>query len=147
MNAIKHANSPALLQTLSSSLSIVRFYYPEARPCLSPWRDDPQTQLWNEIDTIDMSFAFPGWRPSLQCRSLLMQLRVKNHLNDQTPNLLGVLLRGMTFDGERWRIATIGKWAPTGPHLPTTTQIAKLKQICRELFTLYEGRKTFEVPE
>jgi len=29
-------------------------------------------------------------------------------------------MRGMTFEGERWRLATVGDWLPAGPHLPLT---------------------------
>ena len=51
--------------------------------------------------------------------------------------LLGVLMRGMTYYGERWRLATVGSWAPEGPHLPQPQLVDHLRQICRDLFDLF----------
>jgi len=48
-------------------------------------------------------------------------------------------MRGMTYDGERWRLATVGDWQPVGPHLPQPEQTQQLKQICRELFDLFQS--------
>jgi len=42
--------------------------------------------------------------------------------------LLGVLIRGMTYDGERWRLATVGDWSLEGSHLPQAEQAAQLRQ-------------------
>ena len=51
-----------------------------------------------------------------------------------TAALAVVLMRGMTYDGERWRLATVGEWLLEGPHLPQQQQVKQLQQICRELF-------------
>ena len=48
-------------------------------------------------------------------------------------------MRGMTYDGERWRLATVGSWVPEGAHLPQTAQVDRLRQICRDLFDLFSG--------
>ena len=47
-------------------------------------------------------------------------------------------MRGMTFDGERWRLATMGDWLPAGPYLPQPDQVEQLQLICRELFEVFE---------
>ncbi len=138
MNAAEQVNSVAFAHALASSITLVRQQFPSAFVNLSPWRDDPETRRWCQEETMDLAFHFPGWSPKLQCRSLLLQL-IMNQTGDTTtlPHLLGVLIRGMTFDGERWRLATLGDWQPTGQHLPAPGQIDQLHSICRDLFALF----------
>lgn len=134
-------NSVALVQALASAVTLVKQRFPAARANLSPWRDDPQTRDWLEEETLDLSFHFPGWSPRLECRSLLLQLRLKRPATSHSqtaPELLGVLMRGMTFDGERWRMATMGDWQPEGSHLPQWEQVRQLREICRDLFVLFD---------
>ncbi len=134
-------NSVALVQALASAVTLVKQRFPAARANLSPWRDDPQTRDWLEEETLDLSFHFPGWSPRLECRSLLLQLRLKRPATSHSqtaPELLGVLMRGMTFDGERWRMATMGDWQPEGSHLPQGEQVRQLREICRDLFVLFD---------
>ena len=141
VNAAAAVNSVALAQTLASSVTLVRRQFPAAQPNLSPWRDDPSTRHWDEAATLDLAFDFPGWSPRLQCRSLLLQLRLNSDtegMASSSPYLLGVVMRGMTFDGERWRLATLGDWLPAGPHLPQPDQVEQLQLICRELFEVFE---------
>ena len=105
-----------------------------------PWRDDPETRLWHQPETLDIAFYFPGWSPRLQCRSLLMQLSLSGDPHDNMRHLIGILIRGMTYDGERWRLATIGDWQPAGSHLPEIHQIRELHQMCREMFSLFPSQ-------
>ncbi len=137
MNAAEKTQNLAFVQALASSITLVREYFPETTPTLTPWRDDPETRRWFEAETVDFAFHFPGWSPKMECRSLLVQLRIGNLQGEATPHLLGVLMRGMTFDGERWRLATVGDWAPTGRYLPQPAKTAQLHQICRDLFALF----------
>ena len=141
MNAAAAVHSVALAQALASSITLVRRQFPAAQPNLSPWRDDPHTRHWDEAATLDLAFHFPGWSPRLQCRSLLLQLRFMSEMCDMDlscPTLLGIVVRGMTFDGERWRLATLGDWLPAGPHLPQRDQVEQLQLICREMFEVFE---------
>ena len=137
MNATEHLHSLAFAHALASSVTLVRQHFPEATANLTPWRDDPETRRWSEQETIDIAFDFPGWSPRLQCRSLLIQLRISNDALADRPHLLGVLMRGMTFEGERWRLATLGDWQPTGSYLPQSDQMIRLHEICRGLFALF----------
>ena len=140
LNAGEAVDSVALAQALASAVTLVRQRFPAARVNLSPWRDDPQTRRWQETETLDLAFHFPGWSPRLECRSLLMQLRLKPGSDADArnaPALLGVLMRGMTYDGERWRLATMGEWEPEGSHLPQPEQVQQLRGICRDLFDLF----------
>ena len=137
MNAANQVKSVVFASTLASIGTLVRNYFPAAALNLSPWRDDPQTRVWVGDETIDLAFHFPGWSPKLQCRSLLIQLRDSKDTQCSLPQLLGVLIRGMTFDGERWRLATIGDWEPMGSHLPNSLEIKQLQSICRDLCELF----------
>ena len=141
MNAAAAVNSVALVQALASSITLVRRQFPAAQPNLIPWRDDPHTRFWDQAASLDLAFYFPGWSPKLQCRSLLLQLQLDvdpEAMPSFCPSLLGVVMRGMTFEGERWRLATVGDWLPAGPHPPQCDQVEQLQLICRELFELFE---------
>ena len=141
VNAGEAVDSVQLAQTLASAVTLVRDRFPAASVNLNPWRDDPQTRLWQEDQTLDLAFHFPGWSPRLECRSLLLQLRLQPRSveagSSSVPNLLGVVMRGMTYDGERWRLVTMGDWQPEGPHLPQPEQVQQLRGICRDLFDLF----------
>lgn len=132
MNAAEAVDSVALAQALASAVTLVRHQFPAATANLSPWRDDPLTRRWSEEETLDLAFHFPGWSPRLQCRSLLLQLRL-----NRNRALLGVLMRGMTYEGERWRLVTVGDWQPSGRHLPQPDRVHQLQQICRDLHNLF----------
>ena len=112
LNAGESVASVHQMKTLASVVTLVRHHFPEAQVNLAPWQDDPQTRLWSEPESLDLAFHFPGWTPRLQCRSLLFQLRVQPRAEAHDLKLLGVLIRGMTYDGERWRLATVGSWNP-----------------------------------
>ena len=142
LNAGESVASVDQMQTLASVGTLVRHHFPAAQVNLAPWQDDPQTRRWSESESLDLAFHFPGWTPRLQCRSLLLQLRVQPRDESHDLHLLGVLIRGMTFDGERWRLATVGSWDPEGPHLPQPETVDQLRQICRELFDLFSDSET-----
>lgn len=144
MNAAEQARNLELAQAIASVATLFRRRFPDARANLRPWREDPQTEAFAERDSVDLSFHFPGWSPRTQCRSLLLQLRLEQPPVAQAagstarrPRLLGVILRGLTYESERWRMATVGDWRPTGPHRPAPTVEEELLQFCRELFDLF----------
>ena len=140
VNAGESVRSVAQVRAVASIVTLVREQFPAAQPNLRPWLDDAQTRQWDEPESLDLSFHFPGWSPRLQCRSLLLQLRFQNNESDEGLKLLGVLVRGMTYDGERWRFATVGDWSLEGYHLPKTEQGAQLRQMCRDLFLLFDPK-------
>lgn len=143
MNAAEQARSPELAQAIASAATLFRRRFPDARPNLHPWREDPQTRAFADRESVDLSFHFPGWSPRNQCRSLLVQLRLEQAPAPNgggargRPRLLGVILRGLTYESERWRLATVGDWRPTGTHLPCGPVEASLQEFCRELFDLF----------
>jgi len=140
MNAADLARSPEMARAIASAAALFRLHFPDARANLTPWRDDPVTREFQEEESVDLAFHFPGWSPRLQCRSLLIQLRLREPPSQAgpggTPRLLGVLISGMTFQGEQWRLATVGDWQPRGPQPPQPEVARTLQQICRELFDL-----------
>jgi hypothetical protein len=137
LNAGETVRSVEQVQALASAITLVRRHFPAATPNLRPWRDDAQTRQWSEPESIDLAFHFPGWSPRLQCRSLLIQLRLSSDDQERQGHLLGVLMRGMTYEGERWRLATVGDWQPAGSHLPQPDQVKQLREICQDLFELF----------
>ena len=139
MNASDQAQSLDLAQAIASVAALFRGHFPDARANLSPWRDDPLTREFAQAESLDLSFHFPGWSPRLECRSLLVQLQLESAPAGGRPRLLGVLIRGLTYESERWRLATMGDWQPSGSHLPHPAVTKALQQFCRELFGLFPG--------
>jgi len=141
MNAADQARTLQLAQAIASAASLFREQFPDARANLNPWRDDPQTRAFGEAETVDLSFHFPGWSPRIQCRSVLVQLRLAEPPGGATcsgrPPLLGVTLRGLTYAGERWSLATVGDWRASGPHPPSPVVEDRLRVFCRQLFELF----------
>ena len=137
LNAAEQVENIDYVEVLASSGNLLKNYFPGASIDFSPWREDPNTRLWYEDDSLDLAILFPGWSPKLQCRSLLIQLRVLKNQSKESPCLLGVILRGVTFHGERWRLATIGDWELTGSHLPHSSAMELLQSLCRDLFALF----------
>jgi hypothetical protein len=139
MNASDQAQSLEVAQAIASVAALFRGHFPDARANLSPWRDDPLTRAFAQEESLDLSFHFPGWSPRLECRSLLVQLQLESAPAGGRPRLLGVLIRGLTYESERWRLATMGDWQPSGTHRPHPAVTEALQQFCRDLFGLFPG--------
>jgi len=139
MNASDQAQSLDVVQAIASVAALFRGHFPDARANLSPWRDDPLTREFAQAESLDRSFHFPGWSPRLECRSLLVQLQLESAPSGGRPRLLGVLIRGLTYESERWRLATMGDWQSSGTHRPHPAVTEALQQFCRELFGLFPG--------
>lgn len=139
MNASDQAQSLDAAQAIASVAALFRGHFPDARANLSPWRDDPLTREFAQAESLDLSFHFPGWSPRLECRSLLVQLQLESAPAGGRPRLLGVLIRGLTYESERWRLATMGDWQPSGTHRPHPAVTEALQQFCRELYGLFPG--------
>ena len=147
MNAAEQARSVDLAQAIAAAAALVRSHFPAARANLTPWRDDPYTRAWAEAESVDLSFHFPGWNPRNQCRSMLVQLRLERSPRPSggahaeaaasRPRLLGVTIRGLTYESERWRLASVGDWQPTGSHLPQGVVVDALHTFIRGLFELF----------
>jgi hypothetical protein len=149
MNAADQARSLELAKTIASAAALFRAHFPDARANLTPWRDDALTRAFAEQESLDLSFHLPGWSPRSQCRSFLVQLRLDGapgRSRPERPRLLGVTIRGLTYESERWRLATVGDWQPSGSHLPQVEVAQKLQQFSRQLFDLFSGAERGDQP-
>ena len=133
MNASSNVRNLDIANKIASTATLFRKYFPDAIVNFSPWDNIRESEL---LDTIDFSFQFPGWSPCIECRAILLQLRVEE-LDNDVPKLLGVVMKGMILPKERWRVATIGEWEMTGTHLPQQAQIDNLFLVCKELYKLF----------
>jgi hypothetical protein len=141
MNAGDQVRSLELAQAIASAAALFRAHFPDARANLAPWRDDPQTRAFADRESLDLSFHLPGWSPRSQCRSFLVQLRLERPPAGELarPRLLGVTIRGLTYESERWRLATVGEWLPSGSHPPQPAVVQGLQAFCRGLFELFDA--------
>ena len=135
MNASANVRNLDIANKIASTATLFRRYFPEAKVDFSPWDNSNQNE---GLDTLDFSFHFPGWSPCMECRAILLQLRIDNNdQEDDEPKLLGIIMRGMILPKERWRVATIGEWEMTGSHPPQNVQKDNLFQVCKELYKLF----------
>jgi len=134
MNASSSVRNLDIANKVASTASLFRKYFPEAHVNFTPW-DNISDNDW--FDTIDFSFHFPGWSPILECKAIVLQLRIDDLENNDVPKLLGIVMKGMLLPKERWRVATIGEWEMTGTHLPQPAQKDNLFLVCKELYKLF----------
>ena len=134
MNASSNVKNIFIANKIASTASLFRKYFPDAIVNFSPWDSNYQNE---NFDTIDFSFHFPGWSPNIECRAILLQLRIETNDDNLVPKLLGIVMRGLIIPKERWRVATIGDWEMTGTHLPQKAQKDNLFMVCKELYKLF----------
>ena len=138
MNASSNVSNVAIANKIASTAVLFRKYFPDASVNFSPWENSNNESM---KDTIDFAFHFPGWSPLIECRAILLQLRIENenqnNENNRVPKLLGIIMRGMIVPSERWRVATVGEWEMTGSHLPQKKQKDNLFLVCKELYKLF----------
>ncbi len=139
MNASSNVSNVEIANKVASTATLFRKYFPDASVNFSPWDNlNDETKL----DTLDFAFHFPGWSPLIECRAILLQLRIENVNDNRVPKLLGIIMRGMIIPSERWRVATIGEWEMTGTHLPQKEQKDNLFLVCKELYKLFSTTST-----
>ena len=136
MNASSNVSNVEIANKIASTAALFRKYFPDASVNFSPWENSNNETM---SDTIDFAFHFPGWSPLIECRAILLQLRIENEKNNnnRVPKLLGIIMRGMIVPSERWRVATVGEWEMTGSHLPQKKQKDNLFMVCKELYKLF----------
>ena len=134
MNASSNVSNIEIANKIASTAALFRKYFPDASVNFSPWDNSNNESMQ---DTIDFAFHFPGRSPLIECRAILLQLRIENDNNGRVPKLLGIIMRGMIVPSERWRVATIGDWEMTGTHLPQKEQKDNLFLVCNELYKLF----------
>ena len=83
MNASSNVSNVEIANKIASTAALFRKYFPDASVNFSPWESSNNESM---KDTIDFSFHFPGWSPLIECRAILLQLRIEND-NDRVPKL------------------------------------------------------------
>ncbi|TGG79506.1 MAG: hypothetical protein ERJ67_04700 [Aphanocapsa feldmannii 277cV] len=135
MNASDQVRSLEMARLLANLSTAFRQRFPVAKPSLNPWRDDPHTKAFAEEASLDLAFHFPGWSPRNACRSVLVELRLLEPLPAE-PRLMGVVLRGMTYQGEQWKLTSLGDWPVTGASPPSPEVVRRLQDFVRDAFAL-----------
>ena len=88
MNASSNVRNLEIANKVATTATLFRKYFPDASVNFSPW-DKANDRDW--FDTLDFSFHFPGWSPSIECRAVLLQLRIENNCENGVPKLLGII--------------------------------------------------------
>ena len=99
MNASSNVSNVEIANKIASTAALFRKYFPDASVNFSPWDNSNNESMQ---DTIDFAFHFPGWSPLIECRAILLQLRIENDNNDRVPKLLGIIMRGMVVPSLGW---------------------------------------------
>lgn len=137
MNASEKAKGLETTSKIASIVNLFKQYFPDAKADLKPWQNDPDTINLVDPDSIDIGFHFPGWSPSLQARSILLQIRFHQDTEAETHHFIGIETAGFNHAGEVWRLSTVDNWQLEGKSLPSEEVKDKLKQFCRGVFQLY----------
>lgn len=125
MNAAEQATSPETAAKIAAIVNLFKQQFPKVKANLKPWTSDSETQEWVDPDSIDMGFNLPAGHTLIQLR-----------LQDQ--RLLGVEAACFgPFGSERWKFSTIGDWTFLGTTPPPPGFQEQLKQVCKEIFTLF----------
>jgi hypothetical protein len=138
MNAVEQAKSLEFTTKIATIVNLFKSQFPDARADLKPWNNDPDTRDLVDPDSIDIGFHLPGWSRKLQCRSILVQIRL--YEDEDSPNgsrrAIGIEAAGFDHRGKVWRLSTVEDWQFVGESEPATEIKEKLKHFCREVLSI-----------
>ncbi len=127
MNAAQLATSPEAATKIAAVVDLFKRQFPTLKANLNPWENDPDTQEWVDPDSLDIGFHLPAGQT-------LVQLRIHEQ------RLLGIEAACFgSFGHQRWRFSTIGDWIFVGSNPPPQGFQENLRQVCKELFLLFNG--------
>lgn len=125
MNAAELATSPEAVTKIAAVVDLFKRQFPQVKANLKPWDNDPDTLEWIDPDSIDLGLNLPAGQT-------LFQLR----LQDQ--RLIGIEAMCFgPFGHQRWHFSTIGNWSFAGTNPPSIGLQTSLKQVCKDLFLLF----------
>ena len=138
MNAAEQANSLEITSKIAAVVNLFKHQFPDAKPDLTPWHRDAETQAQVDPHSIDIGFHLPGWSPRYQSRSILVQIRFLTNPTETVPKLLGIETVGINFQGQAWRLSTVDSWQVVGDYLPAQDVGDRLKQFTLQTFELFQ---------
>jgi hypothetical protein len=125
MNAAECATSPEAATKIAAVVDLFKRQFPTVKANLKPWANDPDTQEWVDPHSLDIGLHLPAGQT-------LVQLR----LHEQ--RLIGIEAACFGPLGhQRWRFSTVGDWNFAGSYPPANGFQETLKQVCKELFLLF----------
>jgi hypothetical protein len=127
MNAAERATSPEAATKIAAVVDLFKRQFPTVKANLKPWDNDPDTQEWVDPDSLDIGLNLPAGQTLIQLR-----------LHEQ--RLIGVEASCFgPFGDRRWCFSTIGDWTFVGTNPPPNGFQDTVKQVCKELFLLFNG--------
>ncbi len=128
MNAAERATSPESATKIAAVVDLFKRQFPTAKANLKPWTNDPDTQEWVDPHSIDIGFNLPAGQT-------LVQLRFQDQPDQRLIGLEASCFGPLGH--QRWRFSTVGDWAFAGSYPPAIGFQEALKQVCKELFLLF----------
>jgi len=138
VNAAEQAIGLDVSTKIAASVNLFKSEFPDAKPDLKPWRNDPQTLSLVDPDSIDIGFHFPGWSRKINCRSILVQIRLYQDPERTSKRLIGVETAGFSHVGQAWRLSTVDDWQFAGQNQPVAESQERIRHFCRQMFELFD---------
>ncbi len=137
MNASERAKGLDIATKIASVVTLFKAQFPDAKPDLKPWKNDPDTRELVDPDSIDIGFHFPGWSRRYQSNSILVQIRFYKDPTEAEEKFIGVETCGFSHVGQAWKFSTIDSWECVGQCQPAQEAEKQLKLFCRQVFELF----------
>ena len=137
MNASERAKGLDIATKIASVVTLFKAQFPDAKPDLKPWKNDPDTRELVDPDSIDIGFHFPGWSRRYQSNSILVQIRFYKDPVETEEKFIGVETCGFSHVGQAWKFSTIENWKCVGQCQPAQEAEKQLKLFCRQVFELF----------
>ncbi|MBF2075634.1 MAG: hypothetical protein IGS50_17985 [Synechococcales cyanobacterium C42_A2020_086] len=135
MNASEQATTIDLVSKIAAVVNLMRSEFPDLAVDFSPWLNNSETRKFDDPNSIDFGFHFPGHSFSCQSRSILMQIRLPAAGEDQS---VAVELSGHCYTGQQWRYSTQGIEEFWGIAPPLSQTQLRFKQICQQVIGLFD---------
>lgn len=144
MNAAEQATSIEFASKIATVVRLFKSAFPDLRVDLKPWTNDRDTRSLVDPDSIDLGFHFPGLSRLFHCRSLLVQIRFHQDLEDddsegQARRVIGIEIAGFDHQGKQWTFSTIHQWVFMGKLVPEQAVGDRLKECCRQVFNVFSN--------
>ena len=144
MNAVEQAINLESASKIATIVNLFKAEFPDAKSDLKPWANDPDTRKLVDPDSIDLGFHLPGWSPRFQSRSILVQIRLHQDAEVPLRRAIGIEIAGFDHTGNRWRLSTVESWGFEGERVPTAEIGDRMKQFCRKILEVFNGKSEGE---